>query len=169
MSKGQGKSLFYSGGRAFRCSKGFEVRNGKRVQKFFSLGSDAVRSERIARALNAAWENETTNDEAGRKVWSQACIDWAFAAGGDETPSAVPAATTAPEPHQGREQVVADKLLPVEQAYTLADALERYAQHYATIFTISDAQRKKRSCSHSLGHSPPETRGHRFRAAHPSR
>lgn len=159
MKNGHEKPLFYSGGRALRCSKGFETRDGKRVQRFFSLGTDPERAERIARALNVAWDNEKATDEGGRKVWSSASIEWAYAAngveeqGGSNAPEPISMPTTPPAP----EQVVPDKFLPAAKTYTLAEALEKYAKHFATIATISEAQREKvpvhiRSVIHHLKH-----------------
>ncbi|MGE5607910.1 MAG: hypothetical protein ACM359_01540 [Bacillota bacterium] len=46
----------------YAVSIGFHLKNGRRTQKKFFLGSDRPSAIREARALRLAWEEETTTD-----------------------------------------------------------------------------------------------------------
>jgi hypothetical protein len=63
----------------YAVSIGHQLKEGKRTQRRFSLGSERSAAYRKTRALCVAWDEETTTDAQGKKVWSEENVRRALA------------------------------------------------------------------------------------------
>lgn len=129
----------------YALSIGFYVKDGKRSQRKFRLGRDRSAAIRKARALRAAWEEETTTDAQGKKVWSEQSIQRALAFADHKTPSITavpiiqpvsrtPVPVFAPDPPT--------KPATITAVYTLPQALDEYGKFFSERTDIGQKHRE---------------------------
>lgn len=132
----------------YAVSIGFYLKDGKRAQKKFSLGSERSSAIRKARSLRVAWDDETTCDAQGKKVWSEQSIQRALAFADPKTP---PNATTASHPNLAALRPASRTPVPVfapdpppkpvPAFYTLPQALDEFDTFFSQRTDIGEKHR----------------------------
>ena len=118
-------------------SIGFYLKDGKRMEKRFWLGTDRSHAYRKTRALSVAWEEETTADTQGKKVWNEENIRraLAFAEPGSSSSNGPALGTLQPSASRAPVPVFAPDPPPqpiiTRTSFTLPQAMDEYGRFFS--------------------------------------